>query len=37
VERDIGICGGRHKCLYMWGNLDRGMEGGKGLRMCYVE
>ena len=37
VERDIGICGGRRKCLYMWSNLDRGMEGGKGLRMCYVE
>lgn len=27
VERDIGKCGGRHKCLYMWSNLGRGVEG----------
>ena len=30
VERDIGMCGGRHKCLYMWSNLGRGVEGEKG-------
>ena len=37
VERDKGMCGGRHKCLYKWSNLGRGVEGGKRLRMCGAE
>ena len=37
MERDIGLCGGRHKCLYMGSNLGRGVEGEKGLRLCCVE